>query len=102
MGEWLKPAVFRRAEPGQERTMIRYAKDLSPDQKAVIESILGRHVLEEEAISVRAMSAVPEWLQKAWKGAHERGLDRLTPDDIQAEIDAYRREKLQDTREEQR
>jgi hypothetical protein len=35
--------------------MIRSAKDLSADQKAVIESLLGRHVLENEAISVRAI-----------------------------------------------
>ena len=34
--------------------MIRNAKDLSPDQKAVIESLLGRHLLESEHISVRA------------------------------------------------
>jgi hypothetical protein len=31
------------------------AKDLSPDQRAVIESLLGRRVLENEAISVRAI-----------------------------------------------
>jgi len=79
--------------------MIRSAKDLSPEQKVAIESLLGRHVLEEEAISVRAMSPVPEWLQKAWNGAKDRGLDRLTPDDIQAEIDAYRREKRQSIEE---
>jgi hypothetical protein len=35
--------------------MIRSAKDLSPDQKAAIESLLGRRVLEDEAISVRAI-----------------------------------------------
>jgi hypothetical protein len=35
--------------------MIRNAKDLSPHQKAVIESLLGRQVLEDEAISVRAI-----------------------------------------------
>jgi hypothetical protein len=82
--------------------MILNAKDLSPDQRGAIESILGRHVREEEAISVRAISPVPEWLQKAWKGAHERGLDRLTPDDIQAEIDCYRREKRQSDPEHER
>ena len=31
------------------------AKDLSPDQRAVIERLLGRRVLENEAISVRAI-----------------------------------------------
>jgi hypothetical protein len=35
--------------------MIHNAKDLSVDQKAAIESLLGRHVLENEAISVRAI-----------------------------------------------
>jgi hypothetical protein len=36
-------------------SMIRHAKDLSPDQKAAIESLLGRRVLEDEAISIRAI-----------------------------------------------
>lgn len=35
--------------------MIRNAKDLSPDQKAVLETLLGRRILAEEAISVRAI-----------------------------------------------
>ena len=34
--------------------MIHNAKDLSPDQKALLENLLGRRVLETEAISVRA------------------------------------------------
>ena len=34
--------------------MIHRAKDLSPDQKLLIESLVGRRVLENEAISVRA------------------------------------------------
>jgi hypothetical protein len=34
--------------------MIHKAKDLSADQKALIENLLGRRVLEDEAISVRA------------------------------------------------
>ena len=39
--------------------MIRNVKDLSPDQKAAIESLLGRRVLEDEAISVRAIEPPP-------------------------------------------
>lgn len=39
--------------------MIRNAKDLSPDQKVAIESLLGRRILEDEAISVRAIEAPP-------------------------------------------
>ena len=34
--------------------MIHKAKDLSPDQKAAVESLLGRQILEGEAVSIRA------------------------------------------------
>jgi hypothetical protein len=41
--------------------MICNAKDLSPDQKAVIETLLGRRVQEGEAVSVRTFepAAIP-------------------------------------------
>jgi prevent-host-death family protein len=42
---------------------------------------------------IRIAAPPPDWLQKAWAGAKRRGLDRLTPDDIHAEIDAHRRVK---------
>jgi len=35
--------------------MIRDAKELSPDQRAAIESLLGRHMSEDEAVSIRAI-----------------------------------------------
>ena len=35
--------------------MLHNAKDRSPDQKAVIETLLGHRVLENEAVSVRAI-----------------------------------------------
>jgi hypothetical protein len=38
--------------------MIHSAKDLSPDQKAVVETLLGRRVLEDEEISVRAIQSI--------------------------------------------
>ena len=41
------------------RFMIHQAKDLSADQKAVIESLLGRRVREDETVSVRAIEAPP-------------------------------------------
>jgi len=34
--------------------MIHKAKDLSPEQKAAIEGLLGRQILDREAVSVRA------------------------------------------------
>ena len=39
--------------------MIHSVKDLSPDQKAIIEGLLGRRVLEGEEISVRAIQPPP-------------------------------------------
>ena len=36
------------------KSMIHKAKDLLPDQKAAVESLLGRQILEGEAVSVRA------------------------------------------------
>jgi len=42
---------------------------------------------------VRATAPAPDWLQKAWSGAKKRGLDKLTSQDIDDEIAAYRREK---------
>jgi len=44
---------------------------------------------------IRTAAPPPDWLQKAWAGAKRRGLDALTLDDINAEIDAARREKDQ-------
>ncbi len=39
--------------------MIVEAKNLSPDQKAVIENLLGRRVLHTETISLRSIKAAP-------------------------------------------
>ncbi len=73
--------------------MIHKAKDLSPDQKTAIESLLGRSVAQEEAISIRtiASASAPEWLQKSWDSAKRLGLDRLSTEEIDAEIDAARK-----------
>jgi hypothetical protein len=42
---------------------------------------------------IRTAAPPPDWLQQAWTGAKRRGLDALTLDDINAEIDAHRREQ---------
>jgi len=42
---------------------------------------------------IRTAAPPPDWLQKAWAGAKRRGLDALTPADIDAEIAAHRRGK---------
>jgi hypothetical protein len=64
--------------------MIRNAKDLSPDQKAAIESLLGRRVLEDEAISVRAIE--PPALSEERKHELAEQLKQYF-----AEVDARRR-----------
>lgn len=73
--------------------MIRKAKDLSPDQKTAIEGLLGRSVAESERVSVRVLAAgpEPEWLQQSWESAKRFGLHQLSPEEIDAEIDAARR-----------
>ena len=42
---------------------------------------------------IRTAAPPPNWLQKAWTGAKRRGLDALTLDDVNAEVEAHRREK---------
>jgi len=42
---------------------------------------------------VRTAAPPPDWLQKAWAGAKRRGLDALTLDDINTEINTHRSEK---------
>jgi prevent-host-death family protein len=41
---------------------------------------------------IRTAAPPPDWLQKAWAGAKRRGLEAVTLDEIDAEIDAKRRE----------
>src|SRR5438128_11812340 len=42
---------------------------------------------------IRTAAPPPDWLQKAWSGAKRRGLEALTPGEVDAEIAGYRREK---------
>jgi len=42
---------------------------------------------------IKTVAPPPRWLEKAWASAKRRGLDKLTPQEIDAEIKAYRREK---------
>jgi len=73
--------------------MIHKAKDLSPDQKMAVESLLGRAVAEDESISIRSMKspAAPDWLQQSWESAKRMGLDKLSVEEIDAEIAAARK-----------
>jgi hypothetical protein len=73
--------------------MIHKAKDLSPDQRAAVEALLGRAIAENEEISIRTLSlpSPPDWLKESWESAKRQGVDQLTPEDIDAEIAAARR-----------
>jgi len=77
--------------------MTHKAKDLSPDQKTVIESLLGRSIAENEEISIHASAApfAPEWLKVSWKSSAEQGLDQLSMEEIDAEIAAARNARLE-------
>jgi hypothetical protein len=96
---------YTRLEPskGGERRMTHKAKDLSPDQKVVIESLLGRSIAENEEISILATTSptAPEWLQSSWQSAKEQGLDRLSMEEIDAEIADARKARREGRRREQ-
>jgi prevent-host-death family protein len=42
---------------------------------------------------IKTVAPPPKWLEKVWASAKQRGLDKLTAQEIDAEIKAYRREK---------
>jgi prevent-host-death family protein len=42
---------------------------------------------------IRTAAPPPDWLQKAWAGAKRRGLEAMPLEEINAEIEAARREK---------
>jgi hypothetical protein len=73
--------------------MIHSVKDLSPDQKLAIESLLGRPISEGEQVSVRTVPASPEWLMSIQQDSKKNGTDKLTMEEIDAEIAAARRER---------
>jgi hypothetical protein len=70
-------------------------RNLTPDQKLAVERLLGRPISEDEQISIgtAAPDSAPEWLRRSWQSAESWNLDRLSPDEIDAEIAAARRER---------
>lgn len=73
--------------------MIHSVKDLSPDQRLAIESLLGRSISEGGQVSVRTVPASPEWLVSIQQDARMKGTDKLTMEEIDAEIAATRHER---------
>ena len=65
-----------------------------PDEQTVALAAKARaHGLsaEEYARQVLEHDLVPEWLQNSWESSKHAGLDRLSMDDIDAEIAAARK-----------
>ena len=52
--------------------MTLTAKDLSSDQKAVIEGLLGRHVLDDDTVTIRAIPA-PHLSEEHRSEEHRQG-----------------------------
>jgi hypothetical protein len=71
--------------------MIHSAKDLSPDQRQAIESLLGRPILDGEQVSVQTVPASPEWFTDIQRDAREKGTDKLSMEQIDEEIASARR-----------
>jgi prevent-host-death family protein len=72
--------VMDRAVKGNERFIV----DRRGEPAVVILSV--KDYLENVA-------SAPDWLRQAWEGAQSRGVDKLSMDEINAEIDDYRLEK---------
>jgi plasmid stability protein len=66
--------------------------ELPDEQKAALAAKAQAHGLspEEYARQVLQHDLAPEWLRKSWETARETGVDRLSPEDIDAEIAAAR------------
>ena len=62
--------------------MIRKVNELSPEQRVV-----------SEQISLRRVLSSPDWLKDVQRVAAEKGLDRLTMEEVEAEIAGARRER---------
>jgi len=50
---------------------------------------------EDEVVSIRAVGpdAAPEWLRRSWERAKALGVNQLSMDEIDAEIEAARRSR---------
>jgi len=72
--------IMNRAVENNERFVV----DRRGEPAVVIMSV---------ADFVKTVAPPPKWLEKAWAGAKRRGLDKLSAQEIDAEIKAYRLEK---------
>ena len=71
--------ILRRVKDGNGRFIIKR----SGQPEAIVMSI-------EEYVNL--IAPAPEWLKECWKSAEEAGLDKMTMEEIDAEIAEVRRE----------
>jgi hypothetical protein len=71
------------------------SKTCHANKKLAIESLLGRPICEGEQVSVRTVPASPEWVISLQQDSRKKGTDKLTLEEIDAEIAAARRERGQ-------
>ena len=86
----------RRIDPHIARTQFGQIMDLAvKNNERFIVDRRGEPAVVIMSVQdfVRTAAPPPDWLQKAWAGAKRRGLDALTLDGINAEINAHRSEK---------
>src|SRR5215467_1876348 len=91
-----RPPVNRRIDAHVARTQFGQIMDraVEHNERFVVER------RDEPAVVImsvrdfiRTAAPPPDWLEKAWRGAKRRGLDKLTSAAIDAEVAAYRREE---------
>jgi len=75
--------------------MIHNASDLSADEKSLLEGLLGHSIADDSSIAIHTFSpaSAPDWLQAAWDSAKRSGADRLSSEEIEAEIAAARKQR---------
>jgi prevent-host-death family protein len=86
--------MTRRIDAHIARTQFGQLMDLAVDSnERFIVDRRGEPAVVVMSVQDFIRTAAPDWLTKAWAGAKRRGLDAMTPDEINAEIAAHRHEK---------
>ncbi len=71
--------------------------ELPDEQKAALaaKALAKGLSTEQYALKLLEHDIVPEWLQKSWESSKEVGLDRLSTEEIEAEISSARKGRHQ-------
>jgi prevent-host-death family protein len=91
----MKPAMERRIDAHVARTQFGQIMDLAvKNNERFVVDRRGEPAVVIMSVQdfIRTAVPPPDWLQKAWAGAKRRGLEAVTLAEIDAEIDAKRRE----------